>query len=348
MSTVLVATTAGEEVTITHISPPEQGFFSRKVIFRGIPIKAHQVVADAALLEAHRRLSRMLAYMPVVVDNLVDVRAEMHIIGKDQQNSDLPYLRHWKGKPYESYGRSFSSFDERNRGIGGIPASCGEENLLMLPSDRFTDRRDICTHEFAHTVFNYGLSANAREVIQRQFKNSIDKGLWDTAYASTNEDEFFAELSMWYFHSRGDYGRIKPKPQEGPDWLRRYDPQAFTVLDNIYSGETKIERIIWEKLAARPTTDEATLRSLSSDQPTTLLFENRTATDYSLFWLDYEGKRRSYGILHAGEHQGQNTFATHPWVVAKADGEAVAIYVPGKMHGKVVLEMAAIPDTSPH
>lgn len=336
--TVVLAFAAAEEAKVTPISPPELGFFSKQVIFDGIPIKAHQLVADAALLEARRRLARMLAHMPVVVENLVDVGAEMHIIGKDQQNSDFPYLRHWKGKPYQSYGKTFDSFDQRNRGIGGILASCGEENLLKLPSDRFKDHRDICTHEFAHTVFNYGLSPNVQELVRKQFKTSTDVGLWKTAYASTNADEFFAELSMWYVDSRGDYGRIKPTPREGRDWFRKYDPEAFAVLDKIYSGAIKIERINWDKLAARPAKDEAILRSLSSDQPTTILFENRTATDYSLFWLDFQGKRKSYGVLHAGENLGQNTYATHPWLIAKPDGQAVAVYIPGKMHGRVVLK----------
>jgi hypothetical protein len=337
-ASVFLAFAAAEEAKVTPVSPPELGFFSKQVIFECIPIKAHQVVADAALLEARRRLARMLAHMPIVVENLVDFGAEMHIIGKDQQNSDLPYLRHWKGKPYESYGKQFKSFDQRNRGIGGILASCGEENLLKLLSDRFKDHRDICTHEFAHTVFNYGLSPNVRELIQEQFKNSTGICLWKTAYASTNADEFFAELSMWYFDSRGDYGRIKPTPQEGRDWLLKYDPEAFTMLDKIYSGAIKIERITWEDLAARPAADEAALRSHSSRQPTTLLFENRTATDYSLFWLDFQGKRKPYGVLHAGENRGLNTFATHPWLVAKPDGQAVAVYLPGKMHGRVALK----------
>ena len=322
---------------ITVIDPPELRFFSKQVICHGIPIKAHKEVDDEALREAHRRLSRMLRHLPVAVQNLVDVGAEMQIIGKDQQTSDLPSQRHWKGKAYESYGKQFASIDERTRGLGDIAASCGEENLLKLPSDRYKDHRDIGTHEFAHTLLNYGFSPNVREKVQQQFKRSMKKGLWGTAYASTNFDEFFAELSMWYFGSRGDYGQIKPRPEVGRDWLRRYDPDAFDLLDNIYLGRIKVERIVWETLAAHPADDEGKLRSLSSQCPTPILFDNRTAKDYALFWLDYEGKRKPRGILPAGVKTGQDTFATHPWLVADPEGNVVGIYVPGKSHAKVEL-----------
>jgi hypothetical protein len=336
--TILVRPVAAEEPGVTPIRPPENGFFSKQVVYKGIPIKAHQDVSDAALLEARQRLGRMLAHATVVVDNLMGVEAGMHVIGKDQQTSDLPYLRHRKGKPYEAHGKMSESIDQRTRGIGGVLASCGEENLLKLPSDRYTDHRDICTHEFAHTLFGYGLSANVREMIRQQFKKSTRAGLWKTAYASTNEDEFFAELTMWYFDSRGDFGQITPTPQEGRAWLRRYDPEAFDLLDKIYSGRVPIERITWQKIAALPAKDETRLRSLASKEPTALLLVNRTSTDYSLFWLDFEGKRKPYGILHAGENLVEHTFATHPWLVARPDGQAVGIYVPGKLHAKAVLK----------
>jgi hypothetical protein len=327
-----------DQPKVTLIQPPDQGFFSKQAFYEGIPIKAHKDVSDKALLEARRRIGRMLKNLPVVVENLVDVGAEMEIIGKDQQTSDLPSQRHWKGKPYETHGSRALTIDQRTRGVGGLPASCGEENLLKLPSDRYKHHRDICTHEFAHTVFDYGLSANVRNMIEAQFKKSLGKGLWGTAYASTNPNEFFAELSMWYFGSRGDYGHIKPIPKEGRQWLRKYDPDAFKLLDRIYSGRVRIERITRETLAARPPEDEARLHSIASDHPTTVLFDNQTPTDLSLFWLDFQGKRKSYGTVRAGQKRFLNTFATHPWVVVNPAGKALGVFVPGEANGRVTLK----------
>ena len=332
-----ISSSMAGESGIRRLDPPDRGFFSKQVVVKGIPIKAHADVDDAALVEARRRIGRMLEHVPVVVANLVDVGAELHIIGKNQVTSDLPYLRHWKGKAYESYGKTFESIDARTRGVGGVLASCGEENLLKLPSDRYRDHRDICTHEFAHTVLGYGLSPDVREIVRKQFKKSTAAGLWKTAYASTNDDEFFAELSMWYFDSRGDFGRITPKPQVGRDWFRKYDPGAFAVLDGIYSGRTKVARIVWEKLTPRSPAEEHKLRALSADKPTVVAFDNRTSSELSLFFLDYEGKRKPYGKIRAGERFAQHTFATHPWLLIRPDGRAVAIFVATTNHGRAIV-----------
>ena len=137
-------------------------------------------------------------------------------------------------------------------------------------------------------------------MVEKQYAASVKKGLWKTAYASTNAGEFFAELTMWYFGSRGDFGRIEPHPQEGQEWLRTYDPDGFALLDAIYSGKQKVQRMVWEPLAAHPAKEEAELRPSSPVQPTTVLFDNRTPTDVSIFWIDPQGERKPYGVVRAG------------------------------------------------
>jgi alpha-glucosidase len=217
---------------ILHISPPELGFYAKKLVYEGIPIKAHEMVVDAALREARDRLHRMLHNTPVILQNLVEAGVELHIIGRDQVTSDLPEHRHMKDKSYDGD----KTIDERTRGVGGKMASCGEENLLKLRGDRY-EGRDICVHEFAHSIYEFGLSPDAREILQAQFRRSTKAGLWKNAYASKNEHEFFAELSMWYFGTHGDYGEMSPPPRPGREWFQQYDPETFEVLDGIYSGQ---------------------------------------------------------------------------------------------------------------
>ncbi len=86
---------------IRQISPPDMGFFTKCVDYRGIPIKAPPVVADAALTEAYRRLDLLLRNNPSALANLCSQGAELHIIGKDQQTSDLPEHHSAKGKPFD-------------------------------------------------------------------------------------------------------------------------------------------------------------------------------------------------------------------------------------------------------
>jgi len=191
-----------------------------------------------ALRAARERLERMLEHCPNIRHNLAEWGAALHIIGKNQVSSDLPEHRHLKGKPFD--GRL--DVDQRSRGLGGIQASCGEENLLGLPGDRYAGR-DICVHEFAHTIRAYGLSSNLRKELAAQFQRSTGQGLWKNAYAATNDDEFFAELSMWYFGTHGDLHMTGPKPENGSEGLKKYDPEAFALLDEFYSGRMKIEKV---------------------------------------------------------------------------------------------------------
>ncbi len=219
---------------IASIEPPESGFFSKRLDYHGIPIKAHAVVSDAALVAAEERLERMLGKLPRIRAKLAEQGVSLHIIGKDQVTTDLPEWRHDKGKPIAEYGGL--TRDERTRGMGGREVSCGEENLLRLRKDRYRGR-DICVHEFAHAIQGYGMTRAERERFARQYRASLEKGRWIGGYAGSNEHEYFAELSMWYFGTRGDLKMSGPKPENGPEGLRKYDPEAFALFDRFYRGE---------------------------------------------------------------------------------------------------------------
>ncbi len=201
LAAVLCHTNAGADQTtnglppaITRIEPPEKAFFSKRLDFHGIQIKAHEVVADEALYAAHERLSMMLTNLPMVTSNLAAAGAALHIIGRNQVTTDLPEWRHDKGKPLDEYKGLIR--DQRTRGMGGLLTSCGEENLLRLEKDKYRGR-DICVHEFAHSIRSVGLPREVVALLDKQYEKSLAKGLWKGAYSGTNPDEFFPELSMW-------------------------------------------------------------------------------------------------------------------------------------------------------
>ncbi len=223
---------------IVLMEPPEKGFFSKLLDYDGIPIKAHKDVADEALFEAKNRLWTMLHRIPTVHANLKTAGAELHIIGRNQVTSDLPEHQHLKGKPFDGQ----LTVDERTRGLGGLLTSCGEENLLRLPRDRYRGR-DICTHEFAHSVFQYGVPESVRLPFRQQRERSLAKGLWQGAYAGTNDHEYFAELAMWYFGTHGDLGMKGTKPAPGREGLKAYDREAFELLDRFYSGKIEVPKM---------------------------------------------------------------------------------------------------------
>lgn len=225
---------------IVQITPPEKDFFSKEIMFHGIPIKSSEVVSNQALLVAYDKLSMMLAHLPMIVSNLAAAHVELHIIGRDQVTTDLPEWRKDKGKPLDEYHGL--TRDQRTRGMGGRLTSCGEENLLKLDKDKYHGR-DICLHEFAHAIRNYGMPRALRDKFNQQYKESLDKGRWVKSYAGSNPDEYFAELTMWYFGTHGDMNMTGPKPEDGPEGLKNYDPEAYQLFDNFYQGKMPVEPV---------------------------------------------------------------------------------------------------------
>ena len=81
---------------------------------------------------------------------------------------------------------------------------------LALPTRRYAGR-DILTHEFAHLLMDYGLPPALREEIRATHKRVTEttrrwrRADGELAYAGSNASEYWAELSMWYFGSHGEY-----------------------------------------------------------------------------------------------------------------------------------------------
>ena len=107
--------------------------------------------------------------------------------------------------------------------------------MLSLEKDRYRGR-DICVHELAHNIFYHGMAEAVRDKIREQHRRSLERGLWKDSYAGSNHREFFAELSMWYFGTHGDLNMKSAKPANGREGLKAYDPEAFALLDDFYSG----------------------------------------------------------------------------------------------------------------
>jgi hypothetical protein len=82
----------------------------------------------------------------------------------------------------------------------------------------------------------------------------------------------------------------------------------------------------------RPTEDrhpkEEGLRSVHSAVEAQIRFVNQSGQTVRVYWLDYEGERKLYQTLRAGEDYDQPTYLTHPWLVAGEDGEVWEIYLP--------------------
>ena len=171
-----------------------------------LPIGCYPCVDDAALRTAAHVAARMLTGTPLQMrKRMVDSGASLGVIGKAQRTSDIPAHRFLRGQ------RTFDgrTFDSGCRGVGGVPGcpctSVGEENLLMLEDDSFSNE-SIMVHEFAHACMNLGLSDAEREEVRRLYDGATSKegeegylGEKGSNYMLSNADEFWAEATQAWF-----------------------------------------------------------------------------------------------------------------------------------------------------
>jgi hypothetical protein len=320
---------------IQTLDPPESGFFSKKLDYKGIPIKSHTVVADVALREAYRRIDRLLQHNPVICSNLIQAGAQEQIIGRNQVTSDLPEFRHLKGKPLEYDPQK--TIDERTRGVGGLSASCGEENLLGLDGDRYYGR-DICSHEFAHTILSFGVNDFVYDIIKARYRKAVSEGLWHGMYAGSNPHEYFAELTMWHFGTRGDFGSMDPKPEPGRKWLKAYDPAGDTLLDDFYNGRIDIEPVVYNDLEALEPGPADGMQPDSSSYTSRLLIRNNTDGEYAVFEITEDGTRTNKGPVCARSTYYTHTYAGAIWGACDENGNIIILGRAEKGRCRLIIE----------
>lgn len=177
-------------------------FYQKYIETEGLYVTSSGKVSDEALLKACDIISLMLAKRPDVKAHMVKKGCHVMIIGKDEETCDLPEFAH-----ICNCEDSIKYWNWRARGFGGAPedefsSSCGEENLLALPQDKYVGE-NILIHEFAHlihTVGIVGVEPDFNERLEALRQNTIRKGLWEKTYAVSNKEEYFAECVQSFFN----------------------------------------------------------------------------------------------------------------------------------------------------
>lgn len=353
------------------------GWYSVTLNTTVLPIRAHPSVPESALFVAADRISRQMRDLPAsVIERLIRRGAAIHIIGKRQVTTDLPEHRHLKGvrgalpgevaeaqeldSLIQAIGRTRArqmpelrrrqqqllppetvTLDERSRGMGGLQASCAEENLLAPDKDPRYPRRCVLSHEVSHTVMDHGLHSSLRKAIHDCWECALEQGLWrrpdgTRAYAATSAGEYFAELSMWYWGTHGDFVDTSLcLPTAGPVGLARYDPNGFQLVGLIWSGKHPLYSSVNEDVQSvcklRPVRATACSVVERGDMTRTGLLKPIKEvelevdniggdSDLALHWVGDQGKRISYGTIAAGTCHVQRTYPGHVWEVQRMDG----------------------------
>ncbi|KAL1523259.1 hypothetical protein AB1Y20_018209 [Prymnesium parvum] len=319
---------------VTSVDPPLHGFYAKEMSVRGLPLRAHACVSDGAMCVAADRLSRMLRQLPdEVLSRLSRRGASFHIIGLCQGTSDLPEHAHMKGVDGGYTGEKGVTLDMRARGMGGVHSSCGEENLLDLDADPRYGGSDILVHEFAHCVMDVGLPHAVRQAVVDTYERAVGReGRWkradgSCAYAGSCAEEYFAELTMWYFGSHGEFvDRVAAHPTPGPGGLAQYDPDGFALLAAIYGGTHP-----GLKAADAPHTRlvparEGTVSTDEEEGKVPIEFDNQGCRGcaWKLFWITPKGEQVQYGEIEPGKCFEQVTFPGHTWLLKTAPGNPAA------------------------
>jgi tetratricopeptide (TPR) repeat protein len=302
---------------VVTLNPPYFSFYSRLMDCDGIPVRTAAVVNPAALTTACGHIRRMLINIPNVRANLIARGAELHIMGEDQIVSDLPEFRDERGE------RKFTrpgdkdpthekiDVDSLAGALGGIYANCPEMNLLHLKGDGYGIHDEVCIHEFAHDIMNAGFDAGMRSQIEKQFKSSTSKGLWKGAYAATNPQEFWAEMSAWYFGAQGGiHGMAPPIPDPGPEALKAYDPETYALLARFYSGQKQPHVVRMHEL--KPVAEAVGPHAY---YPAELLFINNTRDRIFVYLVDVNGAPKELGNIEPYSRRLQQAFTSQYWLL---------------------------------
>jgi uncharacterized protein (TIGR03437 family) len=81
-------------------------------------------------------------------------------------------------------------------------------------------------------------------------------------------------------------------------------------------------------LSPLPCSEEGSLKSLNANVATSVDFVNQTTQTVQVYWLNYMGARVLYFPLAAGASRVQQTFVTHPWVIADTSNNCIEIFQP--------------------
>jgi len=296
-------------------TPPHFDFYAKHIDCEGIPIRAGSVVSAATLVEVCGYVHRMLANLPNVRENLIARGGEIHITGEDQRLSDLPEFRDMRGEPDFTHPGETADASEKIDidsvaiGLAGVYSACPEDRMTRTDHPRGT----VCIHEFAHEIMNYGFDDKMRDEIREQYKSSTKKGLWKGAYAAINADEFWADVSRWYFGSSGGTSKmIGAIPQPGPEGLKNYDPRAYALAERLYSGR-KQPRVIHMHEAKVVSRAAAFEKSTRDDAE--ILFVNNTGKRCRIYSIEQDGHLEDHNWLEPYSRKTMPSFIEAQWII---------------------------------
>lgn len=291
-------------------SLPAERFFSKRLTVGRVPVMSHADASDDAVKTVRDVLGKLLTNAPRLRRNLEANGMQVHVSAYGHRVSDLPQLRSFRG----TRTREDEDFDD-HMGQGGTVqgrvAVCIE--ALVVPKNE-----GQCGHELAHAIEFNGLAPALREHIFRMHAKAVAAGRWKGEYAATTYGEYFAEATRLWLSE--------------PQRLQREDPDAFAFVRAVYDdqidpGEAPREA----ELRLLSADQESRLRSGDGNLPVRIRLTNHRKDLVRLVWIDGDGRRETLPLDRLKSAKPDQTidittFSTHAFVLANAEGRAVASF----------------------
>lgn len=214
------------------------GFYQKHVDADGLPVISSSEPDSKALTLACRLVNNMLSQRDDIRRRLIQEKVRFVIIGRDEGTADIPEYGFRERSRQEK-----DSINQRARGLGGIAASCGEENILCQNQDRYHNE-SICVHEFSHSIAEGGLflaDTTFLDRLKEAYKSAMESGKLQDTYRKESFQEYWAEgMQDWYNTNdsaepaNGIHNSVDTRVE-----LRGYDPALYALIDSAFPRRTE-------------------------------------------------------------------------------------------------------------
>lgn len=209
--------------------PPElnvDSFYTKYLDCNGIPVFGSSLVDDRAFFRLRQLLDNVFGNRTDLRQVMVNEGFRCIIIAEEEQVTDVPEYGDMEPKAH---------WNQRARGFGGDTTSCGEENLLDLPLDRYKGE-NIFIHELAHSIHFSGLrkcEPDFQAKLDVLYKQAMDKGLYKGDYAATNSGEYWAESVQAFFDCDRENDKVHNHVNTREE-LVEYDPNMAKLVQEVF------------------------------------------------------------------------------------------------------------------
>jgi hypothetical protein len=150
---------------------------------------------------------------------------------------------------------------------------------------------------------NYGLSDERWRYIE--YDNG-DKELYDTET------------------DRYEWTNLAAKPQHADRIakMRALAPTSFKEF--VPASDASLPKLAWH-----PSAETAAPASTPDGDPFDVVFTNSRKDPVKVFWMDRQGKRKSYGTLQAGWRKPQKTRPGAVWLITDTDDKPLGHFIVG-------------------